>query len=172
MEDKELIVRFIEEQNDAYFEQLYGRYASVVYGRITGYLGDTAASKDVAQEVWVKIYFNLKSFEFRSAFSTWLYRIVTNECINWIRGRKTAISLEDVESEIEGSSREDETDLNIDVTNLLDKVSKEERVLLMLKYVEGYDYKEISKRLDLKESAVKMRVLRAKSKIVESKDHD
>jgi len=172
MEDKELIVRFIEEQNDAYFEQLYDRYASIVYIRITGYLGDTVASKDVAQEVWVKIYFNLKSFEFRSAFSTWLYRIVTNECINWIRGRKTAIPLEDVENEIEGSSREEETDLNIDVTNLLDKVSKEERVLLMLKYVEGYSYKEISERLGLKESAVKMRVLRAKSKIVESKDHD
>ncbi len=172
MEDRELIIRFIKEQNDAYFEQLYDRYANVIYGRITGYLGDSTASKDVAQEVWVKIYFNLKSFEFRSAFSTWLYRIVTNECINWIRGKKTAIPLEDVENKIEDNSREEETDLNINVTNLLDKVSKEERVLLMLKYVEGYSYKEISKRLDLKESAVKMRVLRAKSKIVESKDHE
>ena len=172
MEDRELIIRFIKEQNDAYFEQLYDRYASVVYGRITGYLGDVAASKDVAQEVWVKIYFNLKSFEFRSAFSTWLYRIVTNECINWIRGKKTAIPLEDVENKIEDNSLEKETDLNIDVTNLLDKVSKEERVLLMLKYVEGYSYKEISKRLDLKESAVKMRVLRAKSKIVESESYE
>jgi len=156
------------------FEILYDRYAMLVYNKCYGFAKDGDEAKDLTQDVFLKLFVKLASFKGKSKFSTWLYSFTYNHCVNYVT-RNTAKKFEKQSvdySDIENLSEDDEDDtsfLSMKVDKLkvaLELISPEEKMILLLKYQDGLSIKEIVGVLGIGESAVKMRIKRAKDKLV------
>ncbi len=86
--DTELIALYLQGQNTTYFTQLYRRYASKVFAKCISMLGDEGLARDATQDIFIKILLNLSKFTEQSSFSTWVYSITYNYCIDLIRKKK------------------------------------------------------------------------------------
>lgn len=171
LSDEMLIKQLLKTKDDRYFEHLYDRYISLTYKKCLSYLEDEVDAQDVIQKVWIAVYFALPDFRQESKFSTWIYRIVVNHCLNHLKSRRNFVSLDTYDS----PSQKDElqtADTKMDVTNLLARLSKEERVLLNLKFVDDLTYEEIADALELGVSAVKMRINRLKQRLQLQADYE
>ena len=140
------------------FETLYDRYTSKVLKRCYFICLHREASHDLNQEIWLKVFLQLHTFKKQAAFSSWLYRLTTNHCLNYIKSKghreeslETTASLE--------TTQEDPTS-RIDAHNLLRKLSLEDRTLLALKFMGEYTYEEIATICKIGVSATKMRISR------------
>jgi len=159
--------------NSSYFEELYERYAIKVYQKCLSFTKDQSEAKDVAHDVMVKIYMNLSKFGKKSKFSTWVYAITYNYCVDHqAKKRKEQtlveeLSLEKEETEIAAPSDEDLMEINLDtLEKLLEKLSVAEKSLLLMKYQDGFSIKQIAQLLGSGESAVKMKLMRSKAKLM------
>ena len=74
------------------FEALVRAHSGTVYAHALRFFGDRAAAEDVAQEVWIKVYRSLATFDQRARFSTWLFRVTRNTCLDTVRAASTARS--------------------------------------------------------------------------------
>jgi RNA polymerase sigma factor (sigma-70 family) len=170
--DSLLVQKFNETTDRRYFEHLYDRYTDVVFRKCLSYLKQKEDAEDAAQEIWVNVYFALPQFQQKSTFSTWLYRIATNQCINRLKKRKIFISLDALSDEGFDSVDEHEDILNTlsdkqQVTKALSLLSKDMKALLLMKYADEYTYTQIAEATGLGESAIKMRIARAKKQLQE-----
>ncbi|MEM6965209.1 MAG: RNA polymerase sigma factor [Bacteroidota bacterium] len=149
---------------------LYQRYSSKVYSKCIFMLKNEAAAKDATQEIFTKIFLNLSKFSERSKFSTWVYSITYNFCIDTIRKRKKEQKLfsdeidnaPDIVEEIS-----DDSILQIEVKRLgkvLGEIPSGDRAVLLMKYQDEMSIKEIAEILNKTESAIKMKIKRAKHK--------
>lgn len=176
MADEELVQFIVHNGNTNLFGLLYDRYAQKVYNKCLGFAESQDAAEDLTQEVFVKLYLNLKKFKGESKFSTWLYSFVYNHCVNYYKSlaRKRRFE-ENVEDEYEYGNIVDEEISDSEIFSLaVDKLQKalqvldpDDKIVLLMKYQEDKAIKEIATILELGESAVKMRLHRAKKKIVE-----
>ncbi len=173
--DEALIQAIVSTNDTLLFEVLYDRYSSLVYNKCYGFAKDADEAKDLTQDVFLKLFVKLASFKGKSKFSTWLYSFTYNHCVNYVT-RSTAKKFEKQSvdyTEIENiSGDDDESDdsiLSMKVDKLkvaLELISPEEKMILLLKYQENLSVKEIEAALSIGESAVKMRVKRAKDKLI------
>jgi len=163
--DEDLILSFQKTQSNKTFEFIYDRYASFVYRKCLFMTESEADAQDLTQEIWVKVYFALDNFRFESRFSTWLSRITINRCINYFKRRGKLVFSGDIGESENGSIPK----INhfLDVTKLLSRLSKETKALLILKYIDGVSYEEIAEITGIRVSAVKMRIARAKKKLIQ-----
>ena len=170
LSDSELVQRFLATQESAYFNVLYDKYSARVYSRCLSLLKDVALAQDATQEIFVKIYLNLSKFSERSQFSTWVYSITYNFCIDLIRRNKKqqAIFTDDIEKTPEvADDVPDETLLTMEVDRLkdvLENIPVGDKAILLMKYQDDMQIKEIAAVLDKTESAIKMKLKRAKHK--------
>lgn len=171
--DEDLVKAIVSTNNTLLFEVLYDRYASLVYNKCYGFAKDAAEAKDLTQDVFLKLFVKLASFKGKSKFSTWLYSFTYNHCVNYVT-RNTAKKFEKQSvdyKDIENLSEEEENDnsfLNMKVDKLkksLELISPEDKMILLLKYQDNLSIKEIETVLGIGESAVKMRIKRAKDKL-------
>jgi RNA polymerase sigma factor (sigma-70 family) len=168
--DSEAVERYLETRNSMYFSLLYERYAQKVYSRCISLLKDTALAQDAAQEVFVKIFLNLSKFTGRSKFSTWVYSITYNFCIDLIRKNKKQKSIFSDEMERAPDLAEEVPDhelLEMEVGRLkrvLEEIPVGDKAVLLMKYQEEMQIKEIAETLGKTESAIKMKIKRAKQK--------
>ena len=140
------------------FEALYDRYFSRIFKQCYLFCLNTEKANDLMQDVWIKIFFNIKSFKKEASFSTWIYRITTNHCLNQIKKKsKSEISLDDLEIEIPHSNGKE---IITEAKKILSRLSLEDRVLLIMKYMDELTYEEMSIKLDIGVSAIKMRLSR------------
>ena len=162
MEDDELVAACVETGEDPYFWALYNRYKHKVFRRCFSFCRHAADAEDLAQEVFVKVFLYLPRFRRESSFSTWLYRITTNHCLNFLRDRKEFLALEETsvaESPVEPSS------LSVGAQAALKQLPRAVQTLLLLKFRDGYTYEEIADMTGLSVSAAKMRISRAKKQL-------
>ena len=155
-------------QND-YFETLYKRYVAKVYQRCLQLTKDSAKAEDYTHDIFLRVYGNLNNFKEKSTFSTWLYSISYNYCIDQIRSanRSPLVSLEnDQDYNITDSADQENRECRFQqLDKAMQAISKEEALMLRMKYEDGLDIKEIAGQLNLKISAVKMRPKRSRDKI-------
>lgn len=174
--DEDLVKAIVKNNNTLLFEVLYDRYAMLVYNKCFGFAKDADEAKDLTQDVFLKLFVKLASFKGKSKFSTWLYAFTYNHCVNYVT-RNTAKKFEKQSVDyaaIENLSYHDDGDddtsfLDMKVDKLkvaLELISPEEKMILLLKYQDNLSIKEITSILDIGESAVKMRIKRAKDKLV------
>ncbi|MGR7814539.1 RNA polymerase sigma factor [Lacinutrix undariae] len=175
LSDEDLIRSIVMTNNTLYFEVLYDRYSAVVYNKCYGFAKDDDEAKDLTQDVFLKLFVKLSSFKGKSKFSTWLYAFTYNHCVNFVT-RDTAKKIEhqavdyyDVEN-ISATEYETEYafhDMKVDKLKVaLELISPEQKMILLLKYQDNLTIKEIESVLGIGESAVKMRVKRAKEKLI------
>ncbi len=135
-------------------------------------LNDETMSKDALQDIFLKVLLNISKFNFKSKFTTWVYSITYNHCIDVIRKEgKMKFEKEELasfSSELEDNDIYDEEELlRIKVHNLeivLDSIPVKDKALLLMKYQGGLSIKEMCMILNKSESAVKMGIKRAKEK--------
>jgi RNA polymerase sigma-70 factor (ECF subfamily) len=178
-DDRELVVRAQAEEKDA-FEELIRRHQHRVFAVAGGILRKREDVEDIAQQVFVKAYFSLKRFDQRAAFSTWLYKITVNECWDLLRKKKVRplvyesdLSEEQARQVIHSAERpNDGPDISAKlearqrVERLLDGLEERDRLMLILKEVEGFSIEEIAEVLDLNANTVKVRLFRARRRVV------
>ena len=171
--DIELITRYLREQDSMYFTVLYRRYAGKVFAKCISMLADEGQARDATQDIFIKVLLNLARFTEQSSFSTWVYSITYNYCIDLIRKKKKMplIFSEDVGKVSQGV--EDMDDIPDSVLlemeqNRLEKVFEHlppgDKAILLMKYIDDMSIKEIGTALNKTESAIKMQIMRAKQK--------
>lgn len=173
--DEELVKSIVKTNDTLLFEILYDRYAMMVYNKCLGFSKDVDEAKDLTQDIFLKLFVKLASFKGKSKFSTWLYAFTYNHCVNYVT-RSTAKKFEKQTVDyaaIENLSEEEEDNndsfLQMKVEKLkavMNLISPDEKMILLLKYQDNLTIKDVSSVLDIGESAVKMRLKRAKEKLV------
>jgi RNA polymerase sigma factor (sigma-70 family) len=166
--DEQLVKLFIETQKNIYFEQLYDRYSDKVFRKCVSFVKDEAQAEDFTHDIFMKLVLNLGSYKETAKFSTWLFSITYNYCIDQIRIAKKhqEVALDDNFDAADDD--EDAAMAEMDAQRLhkaMALILPEEKSILMMKYQDDLSIKEISTSLDVSESAVKMRLLRAKEKL-------
>jgi len=156
------------------FEALYKATSSFVYNvalRITNNRND---ADEVTQDVYVKVYDNLRAFGFRSSFKTWIYRITANTAINYCKKHARHIkgaveydpAVHDVEApDTAGASLRAE-DAQAHVTHLLEALDADQRACLVLREIEGLDYRSIAYTLKININTVRSRLKRARERLL------
>jgi RNA polymerase sigma-70 factor (ECF subfamily) len=179
LDDREL-VRIAQRGDQEAYEELIRRHQSRVFAVARSVLRRKEDVEDVSQQVFVKAYFSLKRFDQRAAFSTWLYKITVNECWDLLRKRKARPLVYEAdfseEQTREYAASENEQAAGADaserlaareqVERLLEHVEERDRLMLVLKEVEGFSVEEIGKALGLNANTVKVRLFRARKRIV------
>ena len=163
------------------FEAIVREYEKNVYNIALRMTGDREDALDVSQEAFLKAYHALGSFRGESKFSVWLYRIVSNACLDFLRERKrrAEVSLsvgddedESAEVEIRDDSLSPETLLERKLTREavqrgLLSLPEDQRKILLLREIQGFSYEEIGRILSLESGTVKSRIFRARRKLCE-----
>lgn len=145
------------------FEALVRRHTRVVYAHALRFFGDRSAAEDISQEVFVKVYRSLDSFDERARFSTWLFRVTRNCCLDEVRaGRRRPEAIDPLE--IHGASPDfsDEVVLTAAIELATRALQPEDRDALSAVAVFGLSYIEAGKALGVPAGTVKSRVFRAR----------
>tara|TARA_R110002049_G_C9178388_1_gene563372 strand:+ start:1824 stop:2399 length:576 start_codon:yes stop_codon:yes gene_type:complete len=174
LSDEDLVKTIVKTNDTLLFEKLYDRYAVLVYNKCFGFAKDADEAKDLTQDVFLKLFVKLASFKGKSKFSTWLYAFTYNHCVNYVtrntakKFEKQSVDYTDIEN-FSDDIDDDASFLDMKVDKLkiaLEMISPEEKMILLLKYQDFLSIKDIEDVLGIGESAVKMRVKRAKDKLV------
>ena len=161
------------------FEVLVKEYEKNVYNLALRMTGNSEDAADMSQEAFIKAYNSLSSFRGDSKFSVWLYRIVSNVCLDYLRSRtrKPTVSLstenddgEEVELDIADESQSPELLLDRSLTRDavrrgLAALPPDHREILLLREIQGLSYEEIAAALGLEAGTVKSRIFRARKKL-------
>jgi RNA polymerase sigma-70 factor (ECF subfamily) len=175
MDEKELIRRSQEGDGEA-FGQLIERYKSKVYYLAYGLTGDRSEADDLAQEVFIKAYYAIPKFQFKSEFGTWLYRIAVNHVRDYLR--KNRHRLDEVSIHAFGESFPAAEGSSFEERQLLDKrralvqaalrrLPEKYQIILALRDIQGLSYEEISRILGISAGTVDSRLHRARKKLRE-----
>ncbi len=173
--DEELVDKIVAKNDTMLFGVLYDRYSRMVYNKCYGFARSQDEAEDLTQDVFLMLFIKLASFKGRSKFSTWLYSFTYNFCVNYVnRNKQRKMSDKSVPMEAtEYKLTEEVPDESIyemkasKLAKALEIVSAEDKSILLLKYQDGASIKELCDLFEIGESAVKMRLKRAKAKLLE-----
>ena len=178
-EQEAAIVRKVLKGDTNAFETLVLEYEKNVYNIALRMTGNSEDASDMTQEAFIKAFNSLQSFRGDSKFSVWLYRIVSNVCLDFLRSRnrRPTVSLsvedddgEDTQLDVADESQSPELLLDRKLTREsvrrgLDSLPPDYRQILLLREIQGFSYEEISKALHLEVGTVKSRIFRARKKL-------
>ncbi len=177
MSDNDLVEKIVISNNTQLFAVLYDRYAGFVYNRCLLFVKIKEEAEDLTHDIFIKLFVKLRTFKGTSKFSSWLYSFVYNYCVNYVtrdKHRKSEVVTDNdyLLETFDDSDEEEHSDEGIlsmksdKLAKALELVSPEEKMILLLKYQEDFTIKELQSALDIKSSAAKMRLKRAKAKLV------
>jgi RNA polymerase sigma-70 factor (ECF subfamily) len=176
------LVRRIQARDDLAFREIVDRYQAKVFSIIYGILRNRNDAEDIAQQVFSKVYFSIGSFDFRSSLLTWIYKITVNECYDYLRKKRVRKLVYESDFSEEDAQRMEASDPAIDpspaadtrlaqrdlVTKLLERVSAEDRSLILLKEVEGHSVEELAAMTGLNENTIKVKLFRTRQKLLKA----
>jgi RNA polymerase sigma-70 factor, ECF subfamily len=180
--DEAALVRRVQAGDELAFREIVERYQSKVFSIIYGILRNHNDAEDIAQQVFAKVYFSIKGFDFRSSVLTWVYKITVNECYDYLRKKKVrklvyesdfsqedSQRMESAEPAVSSASPVDTRLANRDLAlQLLAKVSAEDRNLILLKEVEGHSVEELAGMTGLNENTIKVKLFRTRQKLLKA----
>ena len=173
----ELLVSAAKRGDRAAFSELVRRYERKVYGLAYRYAGDPDDAADLAQEAFLKAFCALGTFRGRSSFSTWLYRVTANVCLDALRSRqrRPTLSLDQAQSGGEGDREWGLADPRADlqeqvlrrevraiIHHAIGRLGPEHRLVVILRDLQDLSYQEISQILGINLGTVKSRLNRAR----------
>lgn len=176
LSDEELVKTIIDTKNTLLFGIIYDRYANKIYTKCAGFSRSDDEAADLTQDVFLMIFVKMGSFKGYSKFSSWVYALTYNFCVNYVnrnKAHKMSEKSEKLDANDHGMS------INVEDRSLfqmrsdrlkraLEKIAPEDKAILLLKYQDDVPIKELCAILDIGESAVKMRLKRAKARLVET----
>ena len=176
------LVRRVQAQDEMAFREIVDRYQAKVFSIIYGILRNRNDAEDIAQQVFAKIYFSIKNFDFRSSLLTWIYKITVNECYDYLRKKRVRKLVYESDFTAEDSLLMENSEPSMDlkapvdvqlaqrdlITKLLSKISDEDRSLILLKEVEGHSVEELSQMTGMNENTIKVKLFRSRQKLVKA----
>ncbi|MEO8052525.1 MAG: RNA polymerase sigma factor [Acidobacteriota bacterium] len=167
--------------DDGAFNQVVNAYRKRILGTIARLIGRPEDVEDVGQEVFLRLYYSLDQLRAAEVFEPWLYRLTVNAAYDYLRRQKrrhesrmSDLSEQQVimaDASASGKQQTEElrrTKVREMVQSLLGKVSEEDRILLMMKEVEGLSLKELVKIYKVNENALKVRLFRARQRVLKA----
>lgn len=171
--DEELVAQIIKTKSPILFGILYDKYSTVVYNKCYGFSNSEAEAQDLTQDVFIRLFVKLGNYNGKAKFSTWLYALTYNHCVNYVNRNaskqieKNAIHLEEIDLEEIETDKNGLFELKADkLKKALEIISPEDKMILLLKYQDEMSVAELSEVLVLGKSAVKMRLKRARARVV------
>jgi RNA polymerase sigma-70 factor (ECF subfamily) len=178
--DFELIER-ARSGDDSAFNQVVQAYRKRILGTIARLIGRPEDVEDVGQEVFLRLYFSLDQLRTAEVFEPWLYRLTVNAAYDYLRRqkRRPESRMSDLSEQqvmyadaAAGSKVRDEEERRTKIRelaqSLLGKVSEEDRLLLVMKEVEGRTLKELEQIYKVNENALKVRLFRARQRVLKA----
>jgi len=160
------------------FGELIAAYEKFVFNVACRMFGNAQDAEDIAQEALIKAYKNIDKFDFNSSFSTWLYRITTNTCIDEMRKRKgketysidnedeeTGLSLQIKDTAPDASEKVMQQETVSEVRKAIDKLSEEHKMVIILRDIQDLSYEEVADTLGINVGTVKSRLARARKNL-------
>ena len=177
----ELIIN-AQQGNIEAFESLIYKYDKNVLSLVLKYVNNRDDAKDIYQEVFLRVFKGLKRFQFKSEFSTWLFRITTNVCLTHSsKTRKKKFVSINEESDSDENSNEilqlpdeenstpdrlaEKSEIKKVVNEAMEKLSPKQKMIFTLKHYEGYKIREIAEMMDIGEGTVKKTLFEAVHKM-------
>lgn len=169
--DEEIVAKIQSENNTKFFEVLYHRYRKKVLDKCYSLVKNRTLAEELTEDIFSKTFEKIGSFKSMSSFSSWLYSLTYNHCIDYLRVKKKLHYPEwNRTHEIPEIIDETEEDMDeINYENLLvifELIHPEEKALLLMKYQDNLSMKQIGESLRITEDAAKMRLKRARSRVV------
>jgi RNA polymerase sigma-70 factor (ECF subfamily) len=177
-EDAELVRKALD-GNEQAFARIMLRYKEPIYNMMMRMVQNKNDAEDLTLEALGKAFANLHLYSFEYAFSTWIYRIATNNCIDFLRKRRGIhYSLSAQEEENYGSLELKSTGPNpeekmilkqraVQLRRFIERLKPRYRKLIELRYFKDYSYDEIAKELDLPLGTIKVQLFRARNTLYE-----
>jgi len=177
LEESRLIEKIIAGEKPA-FSELVNAYKNKVYNTALGYLQNPEDAEDIAQEVFIEIFRSIETFKGESSLSTWIYRISVTKSLELIRKRKRKKRFAIVKDIFSGSNENFEPvdfihpgiimenkERSALLFKKINRLPDKQKTAFILNKVEGLSYKEISKIMNLSQSAVESIIFRAKENL-------
>ena len=173
LSDEQIVDKIRTTNDEKYIGILYERFSNKIYRRAISFVKEANLAQDLTHDVFMKVLLNIGSFKGTAKFSTWVYSITYNYCIDYLRKRQkervkaTNYSNETVELEEEDVAEvESLREMKVErLMELMEKVNDHDKMILLMKYQDNMSIRDIQEVFDISESAVKMRINRAKGKI-------
>ncbi|WP_046745231.1 RNA polymerase sigma factor [Kordia zhangzhouensis] len=176
LSDEELIKRIVETNDPSLFGILYDRYGKKIYNKCYSFAEDSDEAQDLTQDIFLKLFVQLHKYQGRSKFSTWLYSFTYNFLVNYKKretGKKLGERWEKLNknekhlTQVDDVDEEDLFELKVSgLEKAIDLIEPADKALLLLKYQDDISVKELQNLLHINESAVKMRLKRARIKLI------
>jgi RNA polymerase sigma-70 factor (ECF subfamily) len=180
--DEAVLVRRVQAGDELAFRELVERYQAKIFSIIYGILRNHNDAEDIAQQVFSKVYFSIRNFDFRSSLLTWIYKITVNECYDYLRKKRVRRLVYESDFSQEESQRMEASDPAVDpavpaderlaqrdfAVKLLSKVSEEDRNLILLKEVEGHSVEELAQMTGMNENTIKVKLFRTRQKLLKA----
>lgn len=165
------------------FNELVTAYRRRILGTIARMISRPEDVEDVAQEVFLRLYYSLEQLRSPEVFEPWLYRLTVNAALDYLRKRRRRpesrmadlseqqmVTADAVAGAKANEEQKEKSRLREFVDSILSRISPEDRTLLMLKEVEGLSLKELEKVYDVNENALKVRLFRARQRALKAFD--
>lgn len=167
--DAELVARALE-GSEAAFAELVERYNDLLHRHAQRMLGRVDDAEDVVQAAWIRAYRRLAQCRDPERFGAWVFRIAANGCKDALKARRKDVvpmeSVGEISSPLDGPDEGAErSEQRRRIAAALERLPPDQREAFLLKHVEGWSYEELSERLDVGVSALKMRVHRAREEL-------
>jgi RNA polymerase sigma-70 factor (ECF subfamily) len=174
-DDEFLIKRFVSNDESA-FEELFRRYEQKIFNLVYRYIGPYPETEELTQDVFVKVYKSAQTFKGKSKFSTWIYRIAVNTCLNYKKKKRLAVeSLDESGTQLANdlvapnSTTPEELFKRARkmaiIQQAIDSLPPNQKVTFILSKYEGFSYTEISEIINTSISAVESLLFRAKQQL-------
>jgi len=162
------------------FEELIQNHQQKAFNIAYRMLGNLEDANDVTQEAFLRVYRSIDKFKGNSSFSTWLYSIVNNVCIDFIRKhKKTKVIYIDDNQYQEGYQKEipdrknapedllEKKEIKERVHDAINQLNYDQRTIIILRDIQGFSYQEIAEILNISEGTVKSRISRGRNNLKE-----
>ncbi len=174
METDEILISKTVERSEVAFEELVKRYDYKIINLIYKYVNNTADAEELAQEVFLKVWKYAKDYKGKSKFSTWLYRIAVNVCLNF-KKKKILVTIEFNEKiydnetgQSESYARNNQIEQNKSdelIRTAIDSLPPKQKIALVLSRFENKSYNEIAEIMDISISSVESLLFRGKQNL-------
>lgn len=162
-----MLVRDCLEGNTKSFEGIIDKYQKPIFNVAFRLVNDFEDAQDITQSVFVKVFENLKSYNPKYKFFSWIYRMAVNESVNYLKRRKPREELEPniLSKEKTPDEHYDDIEMSERIGNALMYLPIDYRAVIILRHFEYFSYKEMSFILNIPEKTVKSRLFSARQQL-------
>jgi len=173
--DEALVKLIITSHDPLLFKVLYDRYVFTVFNKCLSFSKNNQEAEDICQDIFIKLLIKIKSFKGDSRFSTWMYSFTYNHCVNYYhrnkfkKYEKNILNIEQMDDEVPVQASNDDLEQLLKLKKLkiaMGLIPNEDKEILISKYQDFKSIKELMELHNAGESAIKMRLKRAKEKLL------